>query len=201
MSPWLVHGSTWWWVCYGKFPFNFKVFRSVLALSVAVVSALSARRLAWLPRFVCVLAVCGGQAVSEWFRMEACILRFKRQRRSNLGFFHSICGLFSGWQRGLYHCIVCSSLGDEGCAASCKPCILCQTSWTVKVALNKVPQHLMLLAITKIVSLNLPGKKHISGAGMPVIAVATIIKKKHFLAHLMLFFNVQWGIFNNCHKL
>jgi len=32
--------------CYGKFPFNFKLFRSVLALSVAVVSALSARRLA-----------------------------------------------------------------------------------------------------------------------------------------------------------
>jgi len=25
--------------------------------------------------------------------------------------------------------------------------------------------------------------------------------KKHFLAHLMLFFNVQWGICNNCHKL
>ena len=37
--------STWWGVCYGKFPFNFKLFRSVLALSVAVVSALSARRL------------------------------------------------------------------------------------------------------------------------------------------------------------
>ena len=50
--------------CYGKFPFNFKLFRSVLALSVAVVSALSARRLAWLLRFVCVLAVCGSQVVN-----------------------------------------------------------------------------------------------------------------------------------------
>ena len=56
--------STWWGVCYGKFPFNFKLVRSVLALSVAVVSALSTRRLASLLRFVCVLAVCGGQLVS-----------------------------------------------------------------------------------------------------------------------------------------
>jgi len=78
-------------ICYGKFLFNFKLFRSVLALSVAVVSALSARRLTWLPRFVCVLAVCGGQVVREWLRMEACILRFnrRRQRRSDLGFFVS----------------------------------------------------------------------------------------------------------------
>ena len=38
----------------------------------------------------------------------------------------------------------------------------------------------------KIVSLNCPGKKHISGAGMPLIAVAEIIKR-NFLAHLMLF--------------
>jgi len=30
--------------CCGKFPFNFKLFRSVLASSVTVVSALSARR-------------------------------------------------------------------------------------------------------------------------------------------------------------
>ena len=29
----------------------------------------------------------------------------------------------------------------------------------------------------KIVSLNCPGKKHISGVGMPLIAVAEIIKK------------------------
>ena len=78
-------------ICYGKFPFNFKLFRSVLALRVAVVSALSARRLTSLLRFVYVLAVCGGQAVGEWLRMEACILRFNRRRprRSNLGFFHS----------------------------------------------------------------------------------------------------------------
>jgi len=50
--------------CYGKFPFNFKLFRSVLALSVAIVAALSARCLAWLIRIVCVLAVYGGQLVS-----------------------------------------------------------------------------------------------------------------------------------------
>ena len=134
--------------CYGKFPFNIKLFRSVVGLSVAVVSALSARRLTWLLRFVCVLAVFGGQVVSKWLRMEACILRFNRRRRSNLGFFHSYMWFFSGWQRGLYHGILCSSLGDEGRAASCKPFILCQTSWTVKVALNKVPQQLMLLAVT-----------------------------------------------------
>jgi len=52
------------YTCYDKFPFNFKLVRSVLTLSVAVVSALSARRLAWLLRFVCVLAFCGGQLVS-----------------------------------------------------------------------------------------------------------------------------------------
>jgi len=55
-------------------------------------------------------------------------------------------------------------------------------------------------SLGKIVSLNCPGKKHISGVGMPLIAVAKIIKE-HYLAHPMLFFNVQWGIFNNCHKL
>jgi len=48
--------------------------------------------------------------------------------------------------------------------------------------------------------LNCTGKKHISGVGMPLIAVAEIIKK-HFLAYLLLFFNVQWDIFNNCQKL
>jgi len=35
---------------------------------------------------------------------------------------------------------------------------------------------------------------------MPLFAVAKIIKK-HFLAYLRLFFNVQWDIFNKCHKL
>jgi len=45
-------------------------------------------------------------------------------------------------------------------------------------------------SLGKIVSLNCPGKKHISGVGMPLIAVAKIIKEC-FLAHLMLFFNVQ----------
>jgi len=53
----------------------------------------------------------------------------------------------------------------------------------------------------KIVRLNCRGKKHISGIGMPLTAVAKIIKKTHFLAHLMLFFNVQWDIFSKCHKL
>jgi len=46
-------------------------------------------------------------------------------------------------------------------------------------------------SLGKIIILNCPSKKHISGAGMPLIAVAKI-KKKHFLAHLMLFFGVQW---------
>ena len=41
-------------------------------LSVAVVSALSARRLAWLLRFICVLAVCGRELVSGfvWKRVH-----------------------------------------------------------------------------------------------------------------------------------
>jgi len=59
-------------VCYGKFPFNFKLIRSVRAFSVALVSALSTWRFTWLLRFVCVLAVCGGwQLVSgfEWKRV------------------------------------------------------------------------------------------------------------------------------------
>jgi len=55
-------------------------------------------------------------------------------------------------------------------------------------------------SLGKIISLNCPGKKHISGVGMPLITVAKIIKKK-LLAHLMLFFNVQSCIFNNCHQL
>jgi len=55
-------------------------------------------------------------------------------------------------------------------------------------------------SLGKIVSLNCPGKKHISGAGVPLIAVPKIIKK-HFLAHFMPFFNVRWDIFNKCHKL
>ena len=137
-------GSTWWGVCYGKLPFNFKLFRIVLAFKCR--RCFSPKRT--VPRLIATLRLCAGRlwwSVSEWFRMEACILRFnRRRRRSNLGFIR-ICGLFSGWQRGLYHCIVCSSLGDEGRAASCKPCILCQTSWTVKDALNKVPQQLMVL--------------------------------------------------------
>jgi len=56
-------------------------------------------------------------------------------------------------------------------------------------------------SLGKIVRLNCRGKKHISGIGMPLTAVAKIIKKTHFLAHLMLFFNVQWDIFSKCHKL
>jgi len=55
-------------------------------------------------------------------------------------------------------------------------------------------------SLGKIVRPNCSGKKHISGVGMPLLAVAKIIKE-HFLVHLMLFFNIQWGIFNNCHKL
>ena len=55
-----------------------------------------------------------------------------------------------------------------------------------------------LRSLGKIVRLNYPGKKHISGVGMPLIAVAKIIKKKHFLAHVELFFNVQCDIFSKC---
>jgi len=110
--------------CYGKFPFNFKLLGFVRASSVALVSVLSKRRLTLLLSFVCILAVCGGQPVSEWLRMEACILRFNRRRRSNLVFCNWQAWPVSGWQRGLYHCIVCSSLGDEGCAASCEPFIV-----------------------------------------------------------------------------
>jgi len=51
----------------------------------------------------------------------------------------------------------------------------------------------------KIVSLNCPGKKH-SGVVMPLIAVAKIIKKT-FLGPSHAIFNVQWGIFNNCHAV
>jgi len=72
--------------CCGKFPFSSKLLRSVRALSVDLVSALSTRRFTWLLSFVCVLAVCGCQSVSEWLRMEACILRFNRRRRSDLVF-------------------------------------------------------------------------------------------------------------------
>jgi len=52
----------------------------------------------------------------------------------------------------------------------------------------------------KIVRLNCRGKKHISGVGMPLIAVVKIIKKS-FLGTSHAIFNVQWGIFNNCNKL
>jgi len=48
------------------------------------------------------------------------------------------------------------------------------------------------------VHLNRPGKKRISTVGMPLIAVAKTTKK-HFLAHLMPVFNVQWDIFNKYH--
>jgi len=57
-----------------------------------------------------------------------------------------------------------------------------------------------VVLLGKMVSLNCLGKKHISGVGMPLIAVAKIIKKK-FLGTSHAIFNVQWGIFNNCHKL
>jgi len=43
---------------------------------------------------------------------------------------------------------LCSSLDDEGRAASCEPFVLCQTFWTVKVALHKVPLQITLLAVT-----------------------------------------------------
>jgi len=43
-------------------------------------------------------------------------------------------------------------------------------------------------------------KKHSSGVGLPLLAVTMNIKK-HFLAHLIPFFNVQRDIFNKCHKL
>jgi len=30
------------------------------------------------------MVICGGQSVSEWLRMEVCILQFNRRRRSDL---------------------------------------------------------------------------------------------------------------------
>jgi len=49
------------------------------------------------------------------------------------------------------------------------------------------------------VRLNCPGKKHISGVGMPLTAVAKIIKK--FLGTPHAIFNGQWDISNKRHKL
>ena len=42
---------------------------------------------------------------------------------------------------------------------------------------SQTPSDSPWCSLGKIVSLNFPGKKHISGAGMPLIAVATIITK------------------------
>jgi len=55
-------------------------------------------------------------------------------------------------------------------------------------------------SLGKIVSLNCPGKKHISGSGKPLIAVAKIIKKS-FLGTSHDIFDVWLDIFNNCHEL
>ena len=52
----------------------------------------------------------------------------------------------------------------------------------------------------KSVHLNRPGKKHSSGVGVSLPAV-TKIKKRHFLAHFILNFNVQRDISNKCRKL
>jgi len=48
--------------------------------------------------------------------------------------------------------------------------------------------------------LNCPSKKHISGAGLPLIAVAKIIKKNIYW-HISCYFSMSVDIFNNCHKL
>ena len=61
MSPWLVHGGEY---VTASFPFISNYSALISHLSVAVVSALSAQRLAWLLCFVCVLTVWGGQLVS-----------------------------------------------------------------------------------------------------------------------------------------
>jgi len=58
-----------------------------------------------------------------------------------------------------------------------------------------------VVLLGKFVSLNCPGKKHISGVGMPLIVVTKIIKKNISWRISCYFFNVQWDIFNNCHKL
>ena len=47
---------------------------------------------------------------------------------------------------------------------------------------------------------NHPGNKHSSRVGLPLLAVNKN-KKRHLLAHLILFLNVQRDIFNKCHKL
>jgi len=51
--------------CCRKFPFSSKLLRSVRALSVDLVSALSTRHFTWLLSFVCVLTVCGCQWVAS----------------------------------------------------------------------------------------------------------------------------------------
>jgi len=74
-----------------SFPFNFKLFCSVHALSLALVSILATRRLIWLLSFVCALtAVCGSQLQQDvsGFDMVACILRFNRRPQINSVFWH-----------------------------------------------------------------------------------------------------------------
>jgi len=66
--------------------------------------------------------------------------------------------------------------------------------------LPNLPEQTRSPSLHKIVHLNYPGKKRIAGVGFPQIAITKIIEK-HFLAHIMLFFNVQWDIFNKCRKL
>jgi len=50
------------------------------------------------------------------------------------------------------------------------------------------------------VNLNCPGRKHLSGIDLPLIAVTKRIKKT-FLGTSHAIFNVQGDIFNKCHKL
>jgi len=57
--------------------------------------------------------------------------------------------------------------------------------------------ELPLRSLGKGVHRNYPGKKRISGVGLLLVAVTKIIKI-YFLAHLMLFFNVLWDIFDKC---
>ena len=66
------------------------------------------------------------------------------------------------------------------------------------VSNSQTPGDSPWCSLGKIFSLNCPDKKYISIVVKPLISVAKIIKKR-FLAHFMLFVNVQWGVFNNCH--
>ena len=63
------------------------------------------------------------------------------------------------------------------------------------LTMSESPQRFL----SKSIHLNCHDNKHISGVGIPLFAAAKIIKK-HFLACLMLFFNVQWDLFNMYHQ-